>query len=103
MYARACSRKVAASCRSKSNEGRHTGNHPLCGCLRDRSGKERWIVDDEAAPYRWRGTTVTYLLGRMEYMGHTVNFKTYKKSYKDKNRRPMPVEKQAVGKAVRGI
>jgi len=146
MYARDCSRKVAASYRSKGNEGRHTGNHPLFGYLHDPEDKERWTVDEEAAvivrrifqmtldgkgpyaiantlqsekvycpsyylaqkgvgnnknkdfpdPYRWWGTTVTYLLGRMEYMGHTVNFKTFKKTYKDKNRKPTPVEKQAV-------
>lgn len=27
-------------------------------------------------PYRWWGTTVSYILARVEYMGHTVNFKT---------------------------
>ena len=43
-------------------------------------------------PYRWWGTTIMYLLGRMEYMGHTVNFKTYKNSYKDRNRKTAPKE-----------
>ena len=47
-------------------------------------------------PYRWWGTTVTCLLSRMEYMGHTVNFKTYKTSYKDKNRKRAPQDKWAV-------
>ena len=47
-------------------------------------------------PYRWWGTTVTYLLSRMEYMGHTVNFKTYKASYKDKNRKLSPQEDWAI-------
>jgi site-specific DNA recombinase len=47
-------------------------------------------------PYRWWGTTVMYLLDRMEYMGHTVNFKTYKKSYKDKNRKPSPKSNWAI-------
>jgi hypothetical protein len=31
---------------------------------------------------------VTYLLGRIEYMGHTVNFKTVNKSFKSKRRYP---------------
>jgi site-specific DNA recombinase len=35
-------------------------------------------------PYLWRDTTVTHILTRMEYIGHTVNFKTYRKSYKNK-------------------
>lgn len=47
-------------------------------------------------PYRWWGTTVMYILERKEYMGHTINFKTYKKSYKDKNRRHNPEDKQMV-------
>ena len=41
---------------------------------------------DFADPYRWWGTTVTYLLQREEYMGHTVNFKTTQKSFKNKRR-----------------
>ena len=35
-------------------------------------------------PCLWRDTTVTHILSRMEYIGHTVNFKTYRKSYKHK-------------------
>jgi len=38
-------------------------------------------------PYRWWGASVSYLLERMEYMGHTCTFKTYKNSYRDKNRK----------------
>ena len=33
-------------------------------------------------PYRWSPRTVSDILQRMEYLGHTVNFKTYQKSYK---------------------
>jgi DNA invertase Pin-like site-specific DNA recombinase len=33
---------------------------------------------DYADPYRWWGTTVTDILGRVEYTGHMVNFKTFK-------------------------
>ena len=38
-------------------------------------------------PYRWWGTTICYLLERVEYMGHTCSFKTYKNSYRDKHRK----------------
>ena len=34
-------------------------------------------------PYRWAARTVADILARMEYLGHTVNFKTYNKSYKN--------------------
>ncbi len=34
--------------------------------------------------YAWQGRTVADILMRMEYLGHTVNFKTKKKSYKSK-------------------
>lgn len=135
--ARDTSRKVTASYRSKGNEGKHTGNHPLYGYLHDNGDKNRWVIDEEAAaivrrifhmtiegkgpyqiagileqeeiqcpsyylaqrgmgnrksnsfpdPYRWWGTTVSYILSRMEYMGHTVNFKTFKNHYRDKSRK----------------
>ena len=45
---------------------------------------------DFADPYRWWGTTVSYILNRMEYMGHTVNFKTEKTSFRDKRRHLTP-------------
>ena len=35
-------------------------------------------------PYDWTTATIKRILARMEYLGHTVNFKTYKKSYKSK-------------------
>ncbi len=34
--------------------------------------------------YIWRGSTIVHMLSRQEYLGHTVNFKTYRKSYKQK-------------------
>ena len=42
--------------------------------------------------YTWRGNTVSEMLTRPEYMGHTVNFRTYKDSYKDK--RPKKAAKE---------
>lgn len=41
-------------------------------------------VYDEERPYFWRGGTVADILRKPEYVGHTVNFRTYKESYKDK-------------------
>lgn len=38
-------------------------------------------------PYLWRGSTISLMLKKQEYMGHTVNFRTYKQSYKDKRPR----------------
>lgn len=35
-------------------------------------------------PYVWHDSTIARLLSRKEYLGHTVNFKTYRKSYKQK-------------------
>ena len=35
-------------------------------------------------PYAWQSRSVADILAKMEYRGHTVNFKTYKKSYKSK-------------------
>ena len=39
---------------------------------------------DKNRPYDWYGNTVSTLLERPEYMGHTVNFRSSKKSYRDK-------------------
>lgn len=38
----------------------------------------------DADDYTWGKGTVSHLLTRQEYLGHTVNFKTYRKSYKQK-------------------
>jgi len=37
-----------------------------------------------AGDYIWQDSTIVHMLSRMEYLGHTVNFKTYRKSYKNK-------------------
>ena len=39
---------------------------------------------DLSDPYTWVGSTITAMLKKPEYLGHTVNFRTYKESYKDK-------------------
>ena len=40
---------------------------------------------DMTRPYSWTATTITDLVSKPEYMGHTVNFRTFKESYKDKH------------------
>jgi DNA invertase Pin-like site-specific DNA recombinase len=47
-------------------------------------------------PYFWNTTTVHKILDAPEYLGTTVNFKTYSKSYKDNRPRLNPPEKQMV-------
>ena len=39
-----------------------------------------------ANPYKWTNETVSRTLERIEYLGHTVNFKTRKQSYKRKKK-----------------
>lgn len=47
-------------------------------------------------PYSWVGATVSDILEKKDYLGHTVNFKTYKQSYKSKKKMHNPEEKQLV-------
>ncbi len=37
-------------------------------------------------PCQWSSTVVVDILERMDYLGHTVNFKTHRKSYKQKKK-----------------
>jgi DNA invertase Pin-like site-specific DNA recombinase len=45
---------------------------------------------DQTHPYAWSGNTIVKLVQKPEYMGSTVNFRTYKDSYKDKNAKDAP-------------
>jgi hypothetical protein len=54
-----------------------------------RDGRPPSKEDD---PYRWCGATVRSILAHSEYTGSTVNFRTYKDSYKDKNHKYRPQE-----------
>ena len=47
-------------------------------------------------PYFWNTTTVHKILDAPEYLGQTVNFKTWSKSYKDSRSRLNPPENQLV-------
>ena len=44
-------------------------------------------------PYNWTGDTIADILERPEYQGHTVNFKTYKQSYKSK-KKPVTIQRK---------
>lgn len=46
----------------------------------------------ESLPYFWTRETLSNILGREEYIGHTVNLRTRKKSYKDKRKVDNPKE-----------
>lgn len=46
--------------------------------------------------YQWNVRTIVTILGRKEYIGCTVNFRTYTNSIWDKTQRINPVEKQLV-------
>ena len=45
---------------------------------------------DMSRPYDWYGNTVSEIIAKPEYMGHTVNFRTSKKSYKDERVKNAP-------------
>ena len=47
-------------------------------------------------PYNWEDSTIVGILERMDYCGHTVNFKSYSKSHKLKKRIPTTKEQQAI-------
>ena len=51
---------------------------------------------DASRPYDWSGTTVANILAKPEYMGHTVNFRSYKESYKDKHAIKRPPEEWTI-------
>ena len=42
---------------------------------------------NDRSPYEWCYNTVADIISRPEYMGHTVNYRTYSTSYKDKKRK----------------
>ena len=47
-------------------------------------------------PYKWHPNTISGILAKKEYLGHTVNFKTYRKSYKSKKKLDVPEESQMI-------
>lgn len=53
---------------------------------------DKYTPATASEPYTWGGRTVEFILDRPEYMGHTVNFRTYKDSYKEKKAKYRPKE-----------
>ena len=47
-------------------------------------------------PTRWGDQTIVKILEKPEYCGHTVNFKTYRKSYKHKKRMDIPKDEWTI-------
>ena len=56
---------------------------PSCYLARQGQGT-RQTSTDLSRPYDWNATTVSLMIAKPEYMGHTVNFRAHKESYKDK-------------------
>ena len=84
------------------------GPHEIASILRDDKierpsvymgkrgqGTQRNSYDD-SRPYDWSGTTISNILAKPEYMGHTVNFRSYKESYKDKHAIKRPPEEWTI-------
>ena len=53
-------------------------------------------VTPNTDPYNWAARTVSGILENREYLGHTVNFKTYRQSYKSKKKLDNPIENQRI-------
>lgn len=47
-------------------------------------------------PYSWKASTIAKMLERVEYIGHTVNCRTRRRSYKDKRKIDVPKDQQLV-------
>lgn len=47
---------------------------------------------DKSSPYTWNSSAVASIIAKPEYKGHTVNFRYYKDSYKDKHEKKNPKE-----------
>ena len=54
----------------------------------------------QSNPYKWAKTTVAKILAQQEYCGDIINFKTYSKSFKNKNRLDNPEENWVIFKGV---
>ena len=57
-----------------------------------KKGLGTWSGTKKSGPYDWNGETVSKILAKPEYIGHTVNFRTHVKSYKNKKRVDNPKE-----------
>ena len=58
------------------------------------TGLHRHKVFDN--PYHWNSSTICAMLKKKEYLGHTVNFKSKKDSYKDKRNHYVPEDEWVI-------
>ena len=98
-YAKDISKKIKSTFKAKGESGKHVASSPPYGYLKDSEDKNKWVIDEEAAPIVRRifrmtlegygpyqiatQFTAEHILQKHEYLGHTVNFKTHK-HFKDK-------------------
>ena len=79
------------------------GPHVIARILRDdkvetpsnyyaRKGIGNWQPSKKSGPYDWCSNEVAKILSKPEYLGHTVNFRSHKESYKSKRTIPNPEE-----------
>ena len=61
-----------------------------------RDGKGNKACTDENNKYVWSATTIAQIISKPEYMGHTVNFRYRKRSYKDKVHIKAPKEDRLI-------
>ena len=66
---------------AKELSARHILNPSAYAKANGRNQPDNRTVSDD---YWWQASTISLILSRQEYLGHTVNFKTYRKSYKQK-------------------
>ena len=52
----------------------------------NKHGIRVWRKRSESQAYDWSGSGIAEMLKKPEYLGHTVNFRSYKKHYKDEKR-----------------
>ena len=65
---------------------KHKGKVETPAVYFGKQNKGVWKSKEEFPnPYNWSGYIVGQILSKPEYMGHTVNFRSHKQSYKDKN------------------
>jgi DNA invertase Pin-like site-specific DNA recombinase len=53
-------------------------------------------VHNLETPYAWSGNSIARMIGKQEYAGHTVNFRTSMESYKDKRAKDNPKDEWAI-------
>jgi DNA invertase Pin-like site-specific DNA recombinase len=61
---------------------------PACYLAKKGAGLHQHTIFE--TPYHWHSNTVCGILKKREYLGHTVNFKSAKNSYKDKKNHYLP-------------